>query len=387
MSEVDKAVLSVFKSGRLPQIFEEIADFLGAKDVGEALSRYARLFILEKTVGEKWLRDIFSVFENPNKIVQLPIPKAIPYHPKHIALIFFATLKKTIESSAYLGEEIGSECISEMMSEGMSSALESNYNASLQTILNVWKGSLPPDLSVAQAMGMRIDHIETKYATSILAPTSALPYTILEALIQGAYNRLSQLYTGLDNSVSNTLTIKNTYITSPLTAFGEFITLLVNTLVFDAQYFIERVENYINTACSIILERLTARLDDLEAIENRHNTTDPATGGKIIDDETYESMLTEIKADVDALSDVFNEIKQEVDQLINDYVTEFGNSIDDIVDTIINYMNKFEDCANTLINKQADVVNSLPLPSNIKNKIKELYERIRAYRQCGFDYK
>ena len=379
-------VSSGLKSQKLPTIFEEIADFLGAKDVGEALSRYVRLKILKNTVGEKWLRDVFSVFENPDLLVSLPKPKALPYHPKHIAEIFFATLQKTVEASAYLGEEIGSECISEMLSEGLSSALESNYNASLQTILNVWKGALPPDLSVAQALGMRIDNVETKYATSILAPTSALPYTILEALVQGAYNRLNQLYANLDNSVVNSLTVKNTYLTAHVTALGEFITFLVNELILDAQYFVERLESYVNTALTVILERLTARLDDLEAIEKRHNTTDPSTGASLIDDETYVTMLTEIYADIQALQDTFNQIKTEVNNLISGYVSLYDSLVSDMVSVILNYMNTFESSINSLINSQVSAINSLTIADDVKAKIAEIYERIRAYRQCGFDY-
>ena len=384
--ELMKIISSGLKSQKLPTIFEEIADFLGAKDVGEALSRYLRLQILKSTVGEKWLRDVFSVFENPDLLVSLPKPKALPYHPKHISEIFFATLQKTVESSAYLGEEIGSECISEMLSEGLSSALESNYNASLQTILNVWKGALPPDLSVAQALGMRIDNVETKYATSILAPTSALPYTILEALIQGAYNRLGQLYTNLDNSIVNSLTVKNTYLTAHITALGEFITNVINDLILDAQYFVERLESYINTALTIVLERLTARLDDLEATEKRHNTVDPSTGSPLIDDETYQTMLTEIYADIQALQDTFNQIKTEVDNLISDYVSVYESIIEDVINIVISYMNSFENTINTLINNEVNAINGLTVTDNIKSKIKEIYERIRAYRQCGFDY-
>jgi len=379
-------ISSGLKTQKLPVVFEEIADFLGAKDVTEAMSRYLRLQILKNTVGEKWLRDIFSVFENPDLLVNIPKPEAIPYDPKHITEIFFATLQKTVESSAYLGEEIGSECISEMLSEGLSSALESNYNAALQTILNVWRGSLPPDLSVAQTLGMRIDKVDINYALSILAPTSALPYTILEALVQGSYNRLSQLYTPLDQNVMNTLQIKNTYLTAHLTALGEYVTNVINDLIFDVQYFTERLENYVNTALTIILERLTARLDDLEAVESRHNTTDPSTGYPLLDDETYASMLAEIYADVQGLQNTFNQIKTEVSNLISDYFTNLDNVLNDCVTLVINYLNLYEDNINTLINNEVSAINNLTIPSDIKSKIAEIYERIRAYRECGFNY-
>jgi len=377
--ELMKIISSGLKSQKLPTIFEEIADFLGAKDVGEALSRYLRLQILKSTVGEKWLRDVFSVFENPDLLVQLPKPKALPYHPKHITEIFFATLQKTVESSAYLGEEIGSECISEMLSEGLSSALESNYNASLQTILNVWRGSLPPDLSVAQALGQRVDLVETKYATSILAPTSALPYTILEALVQGAYNRLTQLYNNLDTQIASYLTTKSDYITSYLQAYLEHINAIMAYLIFDVTAFTERLENYVNQAVNVIMERLIARYDDLNAVKARHDIG-------LVSDEDYELMLEEIYADVNSLNDSFNQLKNEVNQLISDYVSKLSNIAEDITNLVINLLTDLETKLVELINKDVNAINALTIISDTKSKIKEIYERIRAYRQCGFDY-
>ena len=372
-------ISSGLKSAKLPVIFEEIADFLGAKDVTEAISRYLRLKILKATVGEKWLRDIFSVFENPDLLVSLPKPKALPYHPKHITEIFFATLQKTVESSAYLGEEIGSECISEMLSEGLSSALESNYNASLQTILNVWRGSLPPDLSVAQALGQRADLIETKYATSILAPTSALPYTILEALIQGAYNRLTQLYNNLDTQIASYLATKSDYVTSYLQAYLEHINAVMAYLIFDVTAFMERLENYVNQAVNVIMERLIARYDDLNAVKARHDIG-------LVSDEDYELMLEEIQADVNSLNDSFNQLKNEVNQLISDYVSKLSNIAEDITNLVINLLTDLEMKLVELINKDVNAINALTIISDTKSKIKEIYERIRAYRQCGFDY-
>ena len=374
-----KAVSSGLKSGSPIKIFEEVVDLLGAKDMTEASSRYLRLKILETLVGEKWVRDIFTYFENPDLIEAIAKPPAIPYHPKQLAGIYFKVMDKTVEASAYLGEEMGSEAIMEMISESMSSALESNYNAALQTILNVWRGCLPPDLSVAQAMGMRIDSVDTKYATSILAPTSALPYTILESLVQGANNRLQQLYGGLDNAYGELIAQKNAIMRSFLTAFSEFYLTLINDLVFDCMYFVERVENYANTACTIILERLTARLDDLNALKARYDVG-------LVDSETYETMLLEIQADINALSDTFDRIKTEVSNLISDYLSVIDAISEDIKTLLLNYLADAENLANTHIDSVVSAINSLTAVSDIKAKVKEIYERIRAYRECGFDY-
>ena len=372
-------VSSGLKSVSPVKIFEEVVDLLGAKDITESASRYLRLKMLEGIVGEKWVRDIFTYFENPDLIEAMPKPPAIPYHPKQLAGIYFKIMDKTVEASAYLGEEMGSEAIMEMISESMSSALESNYNAALQTILNVWRGCLPPDVSMAQAMGMRIDSVDTKYATSILAPTSALPYTILESLVQGANNRLQQLYTNLDNSYGELIAQKNALMRSFLTAFSELYLTLINDLVFDCMYFVERLENYANTACTIILERLTARLDDLNALKARYDAG-------LVDDETYNTMLLEIQADINALNGTFDRIKTEVSNLISDYIGVIDAISEDIKTLLLNYLADAENLVNAHINSVVSAINGLSVVSDIKAKVKEIYERIRAYRECGFDY-
>jgi len=206
-----------------------------------------------------------------------------------------------------------------------------------------------------------------------------LPYSILEALVQGANNRLQQLYTNLDNSYGELIAQKNALMRSFLTAFSEFYLTLINDLVFDCMYFVERVESYANTACTIILERLTARLDDLNALKARYDVG-------LVDSETYETMLLEIQADIQALSDTFDRIKTEVSNLISDYMSVIDATTEDIKTLLLNYLSDAENLANTHINSVVSAINGLTAVSDIKAKVKEIYERIRAYRECGFDY-
>jgi len=380
------SLLTSLRTALRSPAFEEIGEFLGAKDVMDSISRKFRAWMVEKVTGEQWVRDIFSPFENPDLLVSIEKPKALPYAPGHISSIYWHVIHKTLDSISFLGEEIGSEAIMEMISESMSSALETNYNASLQTILNVWRGSSPPDLSVALNMGQRIDKVDINYALSILAPTSALPYTILESLVQGANQRFRELFTNVDTNISEYISLKNTYLMAHLSSLGEYITHTINTLILDTQFFIERLENYINTALTIILERLTALFDDLEAIETRHNTTDPSTGTPLLDDETYTSMLVKIDADVTGLQNTFNELQNEVNNAINDYTTQLDTIKDDIVTLIQNMLVEFENRINELINKSVNSVNNTTYLNDMKAKIKDIYERLRAYRECGFDY-
>ena len=106
----------------------------------------------------------------------------------------------------------------------------------------------------------------------------------------------------------------------------------------------------------------------------------------MVDDETYETMLLEINADIDALSDTFDRIKTEVSNLISDYLSVVDAISEDIKTLLLNYLADAESLVNTHINSVVSAINSLTTVSDIKAKVKEIYERIRAYRECGFDY-
>ena len=209
-------LLTALRTALRGPVFEEIGEFLGLGDVYSSVSRKFRAWIVEKLTGEQWVRDIFSPFENPDLLLDIGLPKALPYHPRHLSSIYWHIIHKTLESIAFLGEEIGSEAIIEMISESMSSALETNYNAGFKTILDVWRGSTAPDLSVALNMGQRIDKVDINYALSILAPVSFLPYAILEALVQGANQRFRELFTSVDTNISEYISLKNTYLIAHL---------------------------------------------------------------------------------------------------------------------------------------------------------------------------
>ncbi|MCD6434306.1 MAG: hypothetical protein J7L14_01715 [Candidatus Diapherotrites archaeon] len=367
------------KSSGIGALFEEVADLVGVKDLAEAGSRKFKLWAFKNTVGDLWFRDLFSMFENPDTLIQLEKPKAIPYHPKHISEIFYTALDKTIEISAWVGEEIGSESIMEMLSEGLSSALESNFNGGLQTILNVWKGSLPPDVSYSQMLGQRADLLKTKYAASILAPTSALPYTILEGLIQGGFTRLQTLYQLTDQEVISLLQTKNQQLIAHITALGSFINNVLSDLIFDAVQFADRLENVVNTMVNVAVERLIAILDDVNAIQTRYDVG-------LVTDEDYNDFLAEKDADADAINELLTQIQTDIDNLISDYLSVLDGIINDIVSIVTNYYNLFESTINEQINALVSEINDIGVDTTIKNNIKEVYERLRAYRQCGFDY-
>ena len=363
---------------------EELLDAIGIGETLKYTVKWTQLEIFDRLLGNLWFRDLFSIFENPQHLYPIANPKALPYHPYHIARIFYEVARKSLEASMVMGEEIGSEGIMEMLSEGLSSALETNYNASLQTILNVWKGSLPPDLSVAYQLGTRLDYTDINYSLSMLAPTSALPYTILEALIHSANQRLYQLLANIDSlyiqligeRLSIALAMANYYL-----SYAELVAKSLIGSIFEG---FEALENWYKSSLEQALSSLTALEDDLEAYKKLNETE--IDGEKLLPDQTYEENLASINAQVDGLMDFINDLDSYYSDILADLINNYTSKINSYVNTAIAWFKKAEELLDTLITVIANHTNTIDVDSQLKTKIAEIYEGLRAYRQCGFDY-
>jgi len=288
-------------------------------------------------------------------------------------------LYRCVDMSAVVGEEIGSESIMEMLSEGLSTALETNFNGALQYTLNVWKGSLPPDLSYAMSLGQRLDRVTELYALSQIAPIGHSPQAILEAIIAGADTRLREKIAPAKQTYLELIAGKNSALIEHLTQAVNFIANLINELVFGAVQLLDRIDGLINAIAQEHLARINQLDDNLEANKLRYDYG-------LIDDTKYQQRLDEINIDVDSTISTYDEWLTAIEALINDYKTWLDTEKDNIVTTILNYLNALESAYNSVINSAASAVSGLTDDSELKAKALNLYEDLRAYRKAGFDY-
>lgn len=104
-------------------------------DTLKALVRRGKLWAFNTLFGDQWWADLFGVIQKAD------YSKSVTVSPSGIIQVIKEYMQRANDISGAVGEEMGSEGIMEMLSEGLSSALETNFNGSLQYILNVWKGS------------------------------------------------------------------------------------------------------------------------------------------------------------------------------------------------------------------------------------------------------
>lgn len=351
----------------------DVLETLGVKDFVQGLTRRGKLWMFNQLFGDNWWAGLFDI------VAEADWSKDVTVSPSGIVNVIRDYMYRTVDIGAIVGEEIGSESVMEMMSEGLSSALETNFNASLQTILNVWKGGLPPDLSFAMQLGSNIDRTETMYALSILAPVGHLPYVILSALREGAMNRLDAKYSNIQEFYANLLMQKFNAVSADLNAYLALLEDVLTNTIRDCTNFIERLENFIVNVCNETLARVNQLEDDLEANKIRYDNG-------IIGSDEYEKRLLEIDADVDATQTVFDEYISEVTNQITEYVNTLDSIKNDVVIVIQEYMDLVENYVKTLTDDYANTVNTLADISEMKNKIMSLYNKIKAYRKTGFAY-
>ena len=351
----------------------DVLEIIGLDDTLKNLMRHGKLWAFEKLFGTQWFADLFGVIQ------QADYSKAVTISPSGIINVIKDYLYRCVDVSTVVGEEIGSESIMEMLSEGLSTALETNFNGSLQYILNVWKGSLPPDLSYALSLGQRLDRVSELYALSQLAPIGHSPQAILEALISGADARLREKLAPAKQTYLELVAGKNSALIEHLTQAVNFIANVIGELVFGAIQLLDRIDGLINAIAQEHLARINQLDDNLEANKLRHDYG-------LIDDTKYQQRLEEINIDVDTTISTYDEWKADIEALINDYVSWLDSNKDAIVNTILTYLNALESAYNSVINSVASAVSGLTDDSDLKTKALNLYEDLRAYRKAGFDY-
>ena len=351
----------------------ELLDALEVTETIKGLARRGKLWMFEQLFGAQWWADLFGVIQ------QADSSTCVTVSPSGITYVIKDYLYRTVDIGAIVGEEIGSEGIMEMLSEGLSSALETNFNGSLQSILNVWKGALPADLSHASGFGRILDRVEPYFALSQIMTIGNLNYVILGAMYLSADERLREAYTPIREYHSQLLALKNEAMTKLITELVNFLSYVINDTVLDAQNFVSRIESYVQNVAEASLARVNQIEASLDSDKARYDAG-------IIGDDEFNKRLNEYYIDLNTEEQIFSDYMSSVDSMISDYVNLLDSLKSDLIALIKDYLASIESHVNAIANKVADLANNIGFESQLKSKLLELYNKLKAYRQSGFDY-
>jgi len=351
----------------------DIGELFGIGETISGLGRWGKVVLFNTLFGANWWSELFDIIEDSETA------KNTGVSPSDIPKIIAKYMEKTCQISVVAGEEIGSESIMEMLSEGLSSALETNFNASLQTILNIKRGSLPPDLSIAMQIGQRLDRVETLYALSQIMPIGNLNYSVLETLLFGADQRLINALETALSEYDRALAEKNEAMHTYIVIISQLLNNIFMDLVLDASRFIEAL----NTIVTSIVDDHLARLNQLE--DNVESTKALYDAG-MLSDEEYQTKIDACYYQLVSSETIYDKYINDVMNRISDYVNKLDTEKDNIITLIQNWLNDLESIYNTYINNIVNAINGITLDSDLKTKALDLYNRLKAIRQYGYVY-
>jgi len=351
----------------------ELLDLAEVTETVKGLFRRGKLWLFQQLFGDQWWTDLFGMIQ------QADSSTAVTVSPSGIVKIIRDYLYRTVDIGAVVGEEIGSEGIMEMLSEGLSSAMETNFNGSIQSILNVWKGALPADLSHASGFGRILDRAETYFTLSQLMTIGNLNYVILGAMYLSADERLREAYSPIREYHSQLISLKNEAMTKLVTELINFLAMLINDTLLDAQNFVSRIESYVQNVAEASLARVNQIEASLDSDKARYDAG-------LIGDEEFNKRLNEYNIDLTTEEQLFSDYMGSVDNMISDYVSLLDSLSSDLIALIKDYLASIESHVNAIANKVADLASNIGLESQLKSKLLELYNKLKAYRQSGFDY-
>jgi len=351
----------------------ELLDALEVTETIKGLARRGKLWMFEQLFGAQWWADLFGVIQEADSST------CVTVSPSGIVYVIKDYLYRTVDIGAIVGEEIGSEGIMEMLSEGLSSALETNFNGSLQSILNVWKGALPADLSHASGFGRILDRAETYFTLSQIMTIGNLNYVTLGAMYLSADERLREAYTPLREYHSQLISLKNEAMTKLITELVNFLSYVINDTVLDAQNFVSRIESYVQNVAEASLARVNQIEASLDSDKARYDIG-------IIGEDEFNKRLNEYYIDLNTEEQLFSDYMSSVDSMISDYANLLDSIADELKTLIKDYLASIESHINAIANKVADLANNIGFESQLKSKLLELYNKLKAYRQSGFDY-
>ena len=351
----------------------ELGELFGLGEIVTGAVRWGKVKLFNWLFGANWWAELFDIIEDADTA------KNIGVSPSAITSIVARYLEKTCEVSLAVGEEIGSESIMEMLSEGLSSAMETNFNASIQTILNVKRGSLPPDLSIALQIGQRLDRVEPLYAMSQLMPIGNLNYTILEALLFGADQRYINAIESALAVYDQAIAEKNQALHSHIAIIAQLLNQIFTDLVLDASRFIEALNTIVTSIADEHLARLNQLEDNVESAKALYDAN-------MLSNEEYQTKIDECYYQLVSSETVYDKYINDVMNVITDYVNKLDSIKDDIVTLIQNWLYSLEAIYNAYINGVINAISSVSLDSELKSKALDLYDRLKAIRAYGYSY-
>ena len=274
-------------------------------------------------------------------------------------------LKATAWISTVLPAEVIEELFLELLQEGFSNAVQTSIGGAFQTILNVWRGGMPPNPDECENIVTIIDAVDVDTACLLIAMSgNNIPTTFFRA-IRGWKQFVDEQTRTLRTQLLDLLNKWNTI----MSYLHDLAFTLSNEELSHSLLTIREAYQKAFSIIDMVGERALSRLQEL-LTECR--TAKEWLNMGTIDSTTAEIVAEENKAEADMTYQTYCSIRDTVLDTLATVDVQLGNLI-----------NKIEDLINRLLTHINNIINATQLDfSEEYNKLLEALKKVIAYRHA-----
>jgi len=241
--------------------------------------------------------------------------------------VIWGFIDKTLDFAMVLNENIANQLFIQMIQQSVAYALGSSHAGSIGTVANVYSGSAPLSTFQASSIGSTVDYTDRNLKAFLSAEVGQNIPSLAFSLVQGANQRLEELYRAILRDVDNLLNEWNDLAHDYYRHYHSMArTRLENALEMKEQL-VTRAYALLEQVGNEHLARISEQLDTLEGAYEWYKAG-------LLSDSELEDIALRVKLEVEASIQNYNEYKEEILSSVEDALVTWDEKIDNALNDL-----------------------------------------------------
>ena len=280
-------------------------------------------------------------------------------------------IDKTLDFAMVLNENIANQLFIQMIQQSVAYALGSSHAGSIGTVANVYSGSAPLSTFQASSIGSTVDYTDRNLKAFISAEVGQNIPSLTFSLVQGANQRLEEMYRAILRDVDNLLNEWNDLALDYYRHYHSMArTRLENALEMKEQL-VQRAYALLEQVGNEHLARISEQLDTLEGAYEWYKAG-------FLSDAELEDIALRVRLEVEASIQNYNEYKEEILNSIEDALVTWDEKIDNALSDMTVIESKYASLIRTILSTLFTDVERFA--SAIADMVNKAIEDVCAYR-------
>ena len=281
---------------------------------------------------------------------------------------------KTLDFAMIINENIANQLFIQMIQQSVAYALGSSHAGSIGTVANVYSGSAPLSSFQASSIGSTIDYTDRNLKAFLSAEVGQNIPTLTFSLVQGANQRLEEMYRAILRDVDNLLNEWNDLALDYYRHYHSMArTRLENALEMKEQL-VTRAYALLEQVGNEHLARISEQLDTLEGAYEWYKAG-------FLSDAELEDIALRVKLEVEASEENYNEYKEEILGSIEEALVTWDEKIDNALNDLTVIESKYAFLIRNILSVLFTDVERFA--SAIVDMVNKAIEDVCAYRNVG----